>query len=421
MPHIALHIIGLGISEKAALSAEAATALQSSDRVIGWARHQKIIEPLLTCNNFTEVKKLSELQALINDASENKQSLSVLASGDPLHYGIGLWFTKKFPKEQLHFYPAVSSIQGACHKQGLALQNVTVVSLHGRPLQKIRTQLKKNRTLLILTDKNSQPQALAEECIAAGFSDSIITVHEMLGYQQEVSTSYSVRELSRLNKEFDPLHVTVMQLKGEGGVLPEFPGIPDHYYETGAAPGKGMISKREVRLVILSLMQPANGDVIWDVGAGCGGVSVELSYWNKKVNVYAIEQHAERLVYLHKNREKFGVLQNLHIVEGKAPHVFKDLPMPNKVFIGGSDGELKSLIKKAWELLPQGGCLLASGVLDSTKQQLRGIAEQLSLAQTAYVETVELSVKRGFVVNQKMDYEVKRPIELFKFTKGQQR
>ena len=71
--------------------------------------------------------------------------------------------------------------------------------------------------------------------------------------------------------------------------------------------------------------------------------------------------------------------------------------------------------------MPQGGCLLASGVLDSTKQQLRGIAEQLSLAQTAYVETVELSVKRGFVVNQKMDYEVKRPIELFKFTKGQQR
>ena len=426
MSKTTIHIIGLGISEKAELSSQATLALHSSNNVIGWARHRQCIEALIKPSAFIEVKKLSELKALLIDG-ENKngdlkeKQLSVVASGDPLHYGIATWLTKNFPKDLLRFYPAVSSIQAACHRQGLAIQNVNVVSLHGRPLQKIRTQLKRNSTLLILTDKYSPPQVLAEECIAAGFADSTITVHEMLGYEQEVSSSYNVKQLSQLGREFDPLHVTVIETKGEGGVLPEFPGIPDHYYVTGDTPGKGMISKREVRLLILSLMQPANGDVVWDIGAGCGGVSVELCYWNEKAEVYAIEHHAERLDYLQQNREKFGVVQNLHIINGKAPQAFTDLPTPNKIFIGGSDGELENLLEQTWALLPEGGCLLASGVLDSTKLQLQNFAESLSLKLEAYVESVELAVKRGSVENNQFQHEIKRPVEIFKFTKGKLR
>ena len=423
MPKTTIHIIGLGVSEKAALSSQATFALQSSEFVIGWARHRQCVEELINPSAFTEVKKLSELKALLIDV-ENKKSdqrgtqISVVASGDPLHYGIGKWLAKSFPKDMLRFYPAVSSIQAACHKQALPIQNVNVVSLHGRPLQKIRTHLKKNSTLLILTDQYSPPQVLAEECIAAGFADSTITVHEMLGYEQEVSSSYNAKQLSQLGREFDPLHVTVIETKGEGGVLPEFPGIPDSHYITGDVPGKGMISKREVRLLILSLMQPANGDVVWDIGAGCGGVSVELCYWNETANVYAIEHHPERLGYLQQNREKFGVVQNLHIVNGTAPQAYADLPTPNKIFIGGSDGALEKLLEQTWALLPEGGCLLASGVLDSTKAQLQKFAEALSLKQAADVESVELGVKRGAVENKSFQYEIKRPIEVFKFTKG---
>jgi len=147
-------------------------------------------------------------------------------------------------------------------------------------------------------------------------------------------------------------------------------------------------------------------------------VSVELCYWNEKAEVYAIEHHAERLDYLQQNREKFGVVQNLHIINGKAPQAFTDLPTPNKIFIGGSDGELENLLEKTWALLPEGGCLLASGVLDSTKAQLQKFAEALFLKQAAYVESVELGVKRGTVEDSQFQYEIKRPVEIFKFTKG---
>lgn len=229
------------------------------------------------------------------------------------------------------------------------------------------------------------------------------------------------------NLSFDPLHVTVIEVMGEGGVLPEFPGIPDAHYITGAEPGKGMISKREVRLVILSLMQASNNDIIWDVGAGCGGVAVELAYWNARASIYAIEHHDTRLEYLHANRERFGVKQNLHIIAGRAPEVLESLPKPTKVFIGGSDGELNTLLHYAWQQLPIGGVLVVSAVMPSTQQQLVAFAEGLanmakqSEGQYADIESVKVAIERGSIDSSirpySLSYQPKLPVEIFKLTK----
>ncbi|PCJ99236.1 MAG: cobalamin biosynthesis bifunctional protein CbiET [Alteromonadaceae bacterium] len=424
MPKPVIHVIGLGVSQSADLSHEALKALQSSQQVIGWERHQAIISPLLKADAklFVVVQKLSQLKTEIDtflsqlqsQAPKQAQSICILASGDPLHYGIGRWLCKQFDRGLLHFYPAISSIQAACHKQALALQDVCVVSLHGRPLAKIRTQLKRNRTLVILSDANSQPQALAQECLKAGFELSQITVHENLGYEQERSRTFKASALSQYQENFEPLHVSIIEVGGEGGILPEFPGIPDHHYITGEVPGKGMISKREVRLTILSYLQAAKDDVIWDIGAGCGGVAVELSHWNEHCEVYAIEHHPQRLKYLTQNRDKFGVVQNLHIIAGTAPQALSDLPRPNKIFIGGSDGELASLLKLSWEALPLGGLLVASAVMASTQTQLHEFALQLEAAQ---VESIELSVKRGELHEKQWRYVPKLPVHVFKFVK----
>jgi len=418
MSAVSIHIVGLGVAEQAQLTPDILSILQKSDFVIGWARHKPIIDSLIEPDRFVEVTKLTELKTLIDGMSDSgnpNQVISVVASGDPLHYGIGRWFTHNFPIEQLQFHPAISSIQTACHKQGLSVQDVNVVSLHGRPLATIRTKLKRNSTLVILTDKNSQPQALANECIALGFGQSTITVHENLGYSQETSTTFEVHALSDTDKSFDPLHVSIIQVKGVGGVMPEFPGIPDHHYITGAEPGKGMISKREVRLAILSLIQPANGDVIWDIGAGCGGVAIELAYWNDRVAVHAVECHEERLGYLQQNQNHFGVLRNLTVIEGSAPEILYGLPAPNKVFIGGSNGVLSVLLNTAWASLPEGGLLVACGVMESTMEQLKLFAESLPVGN---VESVRLSVKRGSIENYTLSYTSKLPVEVFKFVKG---
>jgi len=429
-----IHIIGLGVAENAELSNAAEQALCKSKVVIGSARQLETITPFL-CNLDTdplliELPKLSALDPLIK--SHAGKNVSVLASGDPLFYGIGRWFSKNYPSERLCYHPAISSIQAACHALGLSLQDVEVLSLHGRPLEKIRTKLQRQKTLVILTDKNSSPQVLAEECVAAGFEQSTLCVCEKLGYETQQVREFKVAELvaDTSSYEFDPLHITVIKTSGGGGVLPEFPGIPDGRYITEGEPGKGMITKREVRLAIVSLMQPGNDDVIWDVGAGCGGVAVELAYWNERVQVHAVEHNASRLACLEANRDRFGVVSNLHIVEGRAPQVLKALPPANKVFIGGSDGELENLLKKVWQQLPNNGVLVASAVTENTKQHLIAFAEflydeqedsqkcnQKDKRKIAEVETLQVAINKGSMLAGQLMYRPNLPVTLFKYVK----
>ncbi|MFT6389048.1 MAG: precorrin-6Y C5,15-methyltransferase (decarboxylating) [Cellvibrionaceae bacterium] len=429
-----IHIIGLGVAEEAVLSDLLQDIIHNADVVIGSERQLLTIQNSVSVNqrknNTILLPALSELASLLN--TFNDKQVVVLASGDPLYYGIGRWFVNNIDTEQLNFYPAVSSIQAACHQLGFSLQDVEVLSLHGRPLEKIRTQLHRNKKLVVLTDKYSQPQILANECIAAGCGLSTLTVCENLGYKEQRVRSFTANALAKEKDVlFDPLHVTVIEVVGEvmgelvgamGGqsrVLPEFPGIPDAHFITGEEAGKGMISKREVRLVILSLLQPGAQDIIWDVGAGCGGVTVELAYWNETTTVFAIEHNQERLQYLLANCQRFGVTHNVNVVAGRAPDALSDLPLPNKVFVGGSDGELATLLEKTWQLLPVGGVLVASAVTEVTKQQLTQFAEGTT---TAIVESVEVSIKRGSLQTGKSEknkliYESRLPVEIFKLKK----
>ena len=411
-----LHVIGLGVDVPVQLNERALAALRSADRVIGWDRHQPLVTPLLNePERFVCVQKLSELNSHVS--AEQAGTVAIVASGDPLFYGIGRWIGQAFGDDAIEYHPAVSSVQAACHQEGVSLQDATVVSLHGRPLSSLNRYLTQLSALVILTDQHSQPQALAQACVQAGFGDSIIGVHEDLGYEQQRSRRFTAHELLNRSESFSPLHVSIVHVRGRGGVFPAFPGIPDEAFQTGAEPGKGMISKREVRLAILSLLQPSAGDVVWDIGAGCGGVSVELARWNTATQVYAVEHHAQRLEYLEHNRRHFGVVQNLHIVPGTAPEALSELPLPNKIFIGGSDGALTELLALAWGQLPPGGVLMASAVMEPTKVLLRDYAAQQAAAlPDADIEIVEVGVKRGRVQNT-IQWVPKLPVEIYKLVK----
>lgn len=410
-----IHIIGLGVAERAELDSHARSALRAADVVIGAPRQLATVAHLLDSATATQV----ELPALAQLAAVLKRYeqcvIAVLASGDPLFYGIGRWFAQQITTTPLCFHPAVSSVQATCHRLGVALQDIEVVSLHGRPVGTIRRKLRRNRQLLVLTDQHSQPQQLAQSCVAAGFGESTITVFERLGYSDEKMTSWSVARLADSGQEFDPLHVTHLQLAGSGGVLPEFPGIPDHHFETGEVSGKGMISKREVRLAILSLMQVAAGDVVWDIGAGCGGVAVELALWQEQAVIHAVEDNRERVGYLRQNQQRFGVEQNLHIVFGRAPAALADLPDPDKVFIGGSGGELEYLLRCIWRKLPTAGLLVVSTVTERSSEHVQAFAQQLLPEQ---VVSVQLQVQRGHVAGGAVRYTPKLPVTLFQFTRA---
>ena len=413
----AIHIIGLSVVADAELSQPALSTLASADLLIGSKRQLQLVARRLTKKRCSaeciELPKLAELKNLL-DSSSAKTTV-VLASGDPLFYGIGRWFSKHFAAEQLTFYPAVSSVQAGCHALGWSLQDVDVLSLHGRPLNKIRRQLQAQQRLAILTDKHSTPTALAKECEAAGLAESCLWVCENMGFEQQRIRQFSVTELLQLDSlDVDPLHITMIETQGRGLVLPCFPGIADDQYATGKTAGSGMITKREVRLMVLSFIQPSDGDIIWDLGAGCGGVSVELARWNERVEVYALEQDPERLNYLKQNSIKFGVSANLHPILGRAPDELAQLPAPNKVFIGGSDGELAGLLNHVWALLPLDGVLVVTAVTDKTKQLLEQFCRSVLNAK---FECTELAVGRGELGENGFSFKQKRPVMVLKLSK----
>ena len=421
-----IHIIGLGVTERAELNRPAKAALEKSSWVVGSERQLQVIEHLKP--ETTEsllLPPLRELSIWLENI-EPLDNVSILASGDPLFYGIGRWFSKNYPVEQLNFYPAVSSIQAACHALGLSLQDVDVLSLHGRPVAQIRKTLKPAQTLVVLSDKKSVPQILAQECLKAGFESSVITVCETLGYPEQKISRFEVGRLSESDQVFDPLHLSVIEVKGKGLVLPSFPGIPNESFITNVAikneqgraeKNSAMLTKREVRLAILSLIQANNSDVIWDIGAGCGSVAVELAYWNKQVQVHAVEHNEARLACLEANRDHFGVVSQLQVIVGRAPEKLSELPDPTKVFIGGSDGSLPEIIALVWQKLPVGGVVVASAVTEATKQHLFQFMNVRESVQDIDLETLQISVSKGSKLAGQLLYRPSLPVTLFKFMK----
>ena len=422
-----IHIVGLGVSsrkdEVQPFSESALRALTSARLIIGSQRQLEIlnhygVKGYVDANKINAIEKkvlpkLALLKELIITCGHHE--IVVLASGDPLFYGIGRWFSKHFPRDSIHYYTAVSSVQAACHAVGLSLQYVRVCSLHGRPVESLRSQFKRKRTLAILSDQHSQPLRLAEECKDAGFGLSKFWVCENMGSAQQQVRCFTVSDLlGNKNHQFDPLHITIIALEGEGGVQVEFPGIADERYSTGDKPGKGMITKREVRLAILSQLQPSNSDIIWDIGAGCGGLAVELSYWNKQVQVYAIEHNAVRRQHLEINQRQFGVVSNLHIIAGRAPNALAGLPLPNKIFIGGSDGELASILKESWRILPPNGICVASAVTKKSRAILEAF---IANTNANSIEAVTIGVEKSSLQEGEWVPQVRQPVSVFKFKK----
>jgi len=385
---LSIQVIGLGISQPPLLSNPAQQALAQAQAVFGSARQLQSVGGLLA--GHCEQRELPKL-SLLKEQLQAYEQVVVLASGDPLLFGIGKFLHQQFP-QQVTCYSGVSSLQGACQLTGLSLQDAQLVSLHGRPLSSLRRYLQAKRNLLVFTDQYSQPQHLAKTLAAVNLQDSSLHVCQRLGYEDQQYQRFSVSELLTSQQVFDPLHVTVIETRGPGGVMPNFPGIADTQFITDGKTGHGLLTKREVRLAILSLLQAGPGQVGWDIGAGCGGVAVEWALWNPHGQVHAIEHHAQRFSCLQANRDKFGVIQNLHTHQQRAPQALTNLPAPDKVFVGGSGGDLQDIMRTAWQALKPGGRLLASAVTEQSKATLLHFGDTIG-ADTA--EFMQVSISRA--------------------------
>ena len=383
-----IKVVSLGCGSHSTLTSAAIADLKSANVIFGSPHHFEEISQIET--NAERICFPSPFSKLRNtlEACQDKQII-VLASGDALFYGVGIWLIRLIGDTHLIFHPNISSIQYCFHALKLPWQHAEIVSLHGRPLHSLRRHIKPRHLIAVLTDRESRPQVIANELVNQGYGESNIWVCEAMAQNEQNITQFSALELLNHTPDFNSLNTCIIQFSHRATRthrrLPTFPGIADEDFITGSEPGFGMISKREIRLTILALMSPENGEIAWDIGAGCGSVSVEWARWNNQGQIYAIEHNEQRIDHLIANSEKFGTTLNLTPIQGEAPKACDSLPDPDSIFIGGSTG-LDQILDFAWQRLKSGGKLVASSVTKESRQSLEKFMADKSQRQWITLE-----------------------------------
>ena len=365
-------VIGIGEDGYDGLSPMARSTLENAQIIFGGTRH---IAMLPGTNTATQNKWITPFEAnlpMIEDCLD--QNPVVLASGDPMYFGVGNTLIKYFGPEPIYAIPAPSSISLAASRLGWALSECDVITLHGRAPEGIRSHLRPHGKLIALSADGSTPALVAVMLCEAGFDQSRMTVCERLGGAEERITTQTAQTWQSTAtsmpdvKPVDPLNLIMIDLQAgpKARPLPKGPGLPDDAFIHD-----GMITKSEIRAQTLSSLAPFDGGVLWDIGAGCGSVSIE---WMRMGGVaVAIERDAERCAMIGKNAIRLGVPGIA--VEEKAIEealLFADrLPVPDAIFIGGGithDG----LLEKCWDILPVHGRLVANTVtLEGEEKLLR--------------------------------------------------
>ncbi len=279
----------------------------------------------------------------------------VLASGDPFFFGVGATLARRVAAAEIRTLPAPSSFSLAASRLGWALQEATLVSLHGRPLDLVRPHLQPGNRVLALTSDGTGPKALAELLTESGFGQSRLTVLEALGGAGERVTT-QIASLFMLGV-VHPLNVCAIEVAADRGgrVLPLSAGRDDLLFEHD-----GQITKREVRALTLSALSPRKGELLWDIGAGSGSIGIEWMLADPAMRAIAIEASPERAVRVGRNAEAFGV-PGLMVVQGKAPAALTGLSRPDAIFIGGGGSE-PGVMDAAVAALGEGGRLVANAV-----------------------------------------------------------
>jgi precorrin-6B C5,15-methyltransferase / cobalt-precorrin-6B C5,C15-methyltransferase len=328
-------VVGTGAAGREGLTPQAAAAIDRAE-VLAGGRRQLALFPDVPADRIVLAADLPGAVGLIRSKAEAGRRVTVLASGDPLLYGIGATLIRELGAEAVRVQPGISSVQLAFARAGLPWHDATVLSAHGRPLESIVPEALAGSKLAILTDDRATPAAISLALTAAGMEDCRALICERLGEPRERLVETTLHALT--GQAFDPLNLLLL-LRDPASVRLRF-GQPDEEFESL----HGQITKAEVRAVTLSKLDlPPNG-VLWDVGAGSGALAIEAARLMPRGTVYAVERDADQRGCLERNVARHHA-SNVRVVAGEAPEALSDLARPQSTFIGGSGGRLSDLLE----------------------------------------------------------------------------
>ena len=331
----------------------------------------------------------------------------VLASGDPLFFGIGSLVVRKVGVEHVEVIPQPSSIQWAFARAGLKWDDAVILTLHGRAREGFLTRLTRHAKVAVMTDDENSPPRLGAHMAEHGETAWRAWVCENLGGPDERVRACSVPELQGLS-DVGSLNVLILERTDPAWRSPTT--IPFFHDDAFAKrmPKKGLITKREVRLLSLAALGLRLDSVVWDVGAGSGSVSIEAALLSPQGRVYAVEVDPEGVEICRENLRAHAV-DNVRVIAGRAPEAFADLEAPDAVFVGGSKGSMAEIINIALERLKPGGRLVVNAItLENAAEAYqafrhRGLVPEVTLLQVSRAEPLAHYLR----------YEALNPIQIF--------
>ncbi|MDA8240460.1 MAG: precorrin-6y C5,15-methyltransferase (decarboxylating) subunit CbiE [Nitrospiraceae bacterium] len=349
------------------------------------------------------------------DSGADLRPVVLLASGDPLFFGIGRRAVLEFGRENIDILPDLSSIQLAFSRIGIPWDDALLISLHGGPdpgkrrrlkydLEDLPLLVRTHNKICMLTDREKSPTTIASFLHASDIRHRLlIHVCEKLGYAEEKITRGTPEEIAGLSFS-DPNVVIVM--KDDTAADKSIPdGSPLFgLSEEAISHSRGLITKDEVRAVAIHKLKLFSGSTVWDIGAGSGSVSLEIARVCPGSEVYAVEKDAGQLAHIRQNKTTFEAA-NITIVDGAAPDILNRLPMPQRVFIGGSNGRLSEIITFIDKCMDSGIVVITATMLDTLHE---GIT---CLEQAGFLVSVsEVTVSRSRPVAGRLHMSGLNPI-----------
>ncbi|MDD7208069.1 MAG: precorrin-6y C5,15-methyltransferase (decarboxylating) subunit CbiE [Faecalibacterium longum] len=375
-------LIGMGSGQPENLTLQGLAALRQADLILG-ARRLLAVLPAGCTENRAAAYRPDEVAELLQ--TSGAENAVLVYSGDTGFYSGASSMMKKLEAlgVRARVLPGLSSIQLLAAALGRPWQGWNLVSAHGRTCDPV-AECMQGRPTFFLTGGSEDPATLCAQLAAEGFGDVQGVVGQCLGTPEEKLFRGSVKELAV--GRFNSLSVLLVEA---AEVLPRrAPGLPDEAFERGDVP----MTKQEVRAAVLAKLAVRPEDILWDVGAGTGSVSVELALAAPRGRVYAVECRPEGCALIKANREKFRT-RNLVLVEGLAPAALSDLPAPDAVFIGGSKGSLAAIVDAALDKNPDARICVSAIALETLSAAVAALT-----AKGRTVQVSQIAVSRAKAV-----------------------
>ncbi|MHA1598626.1 MAG: precorrin-6y C5,15-methyltransferase (decarboxylating) subunit CbiE [Alphaproteobacteria bacterium] len=359
-------VIGIGEDGLEGLSPAHRTLVETAEVLVGGDRHLAKVpdggcERLGYDDGFAAM--LDELE------TRRGRRVVVLASGDPMNYGVGGMLSRRFGVDDMVIHPAPGAFSLAAARMGWSLPDCETLTIHGRPLEMLNLHVSPGARLLVLCRDGDSPAEAAALLTENGYGDSRVTALEHLGGDDEnrldgIAADWTHGRAADLNT------LAIECVVGDTATpISRAPGLPDAAFEND-----GQLTKREVRAVTLSALGSLPGQLLWDVGSGSGSVAIEWLRLGGNRTAVAIERDQNRVATIARNGLQLGV-PKLRIVDGEFPGVEVPGNAPDAVFVGGGVS-VPGMLDAAWASLKGGGVLVVNAVTIESEQAITAFCEQ---------------------------------------------